>query len=177
MVHSDCILKDTMNNTKKLFGIPKVDGDNEYLSLLQHPSPMFPALFTSKLALEEIGYLDEKVPSYQEWDTAIRLAKICKFVQMPEPSFIYYYHSGETISKDKLRDIQGYDYIIKKHKSEILRVCPKNTYRNHLINQYEKCKNWGFRKMAFKIFLQMPFGYQCKLFIQKLNIFRKLNKR
>lgn len=163
VIHSDAILKDTINNTGRLFGINKVEGDNVYSILLQQPSPMFQSIFTSKLALKEIGYLDVNIPSYQEWDTCIRLAKKCKFIQMQEPTFIYYYHSGETISKDKVRDIRGYDYIINKYKSEMLKFASKNTYRNHIINQYNRCVMWGLNKMAFKYFLQMCIGDKLKI--------------
>lgn len=168
VIHSDAILRDTINKTERLFGIPKVCGDNVYPLLLQHPSPMFGAILTSKLALQEIGYLDEDVPSYQEWDTAIRLSKICKFIQMQEPSFIYYYHLMETISKDKIRDIQGYDYVINKYRNEMSKFALKGTYENHLIIQYKKCINWKLRKIAFKFFLRMPFDYQLKILLRNM---------
>ena len=39
--------------------------------------------------------------------------------QMEYLDHIIYYniHDGEAISKDKKRDIAGYDYIIRKHNS------------------------------------------------------------
>lgn len=178
VLHSDAILKDTTNNIERLFGIPKVDGDNVYSTLLKHPSPTFPSILTSKLALKEIGYLDEKVPSYQEWDTAIRLSKICKFIQMKEPSFIYYYHNGETISKDKLRDICGYNYVINKHKTQIIKNAGKDAWENHLVIQLNNCVEYygkGVCKIALKIFFQMPHKLKflpkmCKILLKELKI-------
>ena len=49
--------------------------------------------------------LDDSVPSYQEWDTSLILAKNgANFFHIKEPLFIYNLHSGTTISKDMLRD-------------------------------------------------------------------------
>jgi len=158
VIHSDAILKDVVNNTVSDFNIPFVDGDNVYPLLLEHSSPFFQAIFTSKQAFEEIGYLDEDVPSYQEWDTSIRLAKICKFIQMKEATFIYYLHDGETISKSNERDIQGYGYIINKHRKDIIKYCSKEVWSNHLLRQYYRSMEWGFRDLAFKNLIKVPFS-------------------
>lgn len=127
---------------------------------------MFQAILTSKQALHEIGYLDENVPSYQEWDTSIRLAKICRFIQLPYPTFSYYYHTGETISKNKLRDLQGYQYIISKFKSEIIKYCGIRIWKQHLLIQFDKCMNWKLYAQAFLYVKQYPFSKKkIKLFI------------
>lgn len=149
VIHSDALLIDTINKEEKIFGISCTEGENVYPLLLTRPAPMFQAILTSKQALHEIGYLDENVPSYQEWDTSIRLAKICRFIQLPYPTFSYYYHTGETISKNKLRDIQGYDYIMTKFKADIFKYLGKRQWKQHLLIQYDKCMNWKMYKEAF----------------------------
>ncbi len=91
-----------------------------YKMMLVSPFALFQAIITKKENLLKIGLLDEKVPSYQEWDTGIMLSKVCEFVFLDQPLFIYYLHDGETISKDKKRDIDGWEYVCRKHKFEIL---------------------------------------------------------
>lgn len=98
--------------------LPGKSGDL-YSFLLQHPGPMFQSMIVKKSKLLQIGLLDEKVSAYQEWDTAIRLAKICPFVHIYKPLFIYHIHEGETISKDWRKGIRGYHYIVQKNRKEI----------------------------------------------------------
>jgi len=129
------------NNIYTKFDIPLTEG-NVYKQLLKHPAPLFPVILTSKLALEKIGYLDEKVLSYQEWDTSIRLAKICKFVHIKEPLFTYLIHT-QTISNDKRRDIRGYEFIINKFKKEIIKNCGHYAWYNHLNIQLKKSISWN----------------------------------
>jgi glycosyltransferase involved in cell wall biosynthesis len=122
--------------------LPVVEGDDVYPLVLTKPAPMFPGLLISRSALEKINYLDEKVPSYQEWDTSIRLAKHCRFIYLREPLFVYHLHKGETISKNNARDIAGYQYVIDKFKDEIIRICGEQTWRNHLDIQLIRCLNF-----------------------------------
>jgi glycosyltransferase involved in cell wall biosynthesis len=89
-IHSNAILFNHIKNIKhetklEISGGKKEDIHKEFL---KKGSILFPAILTSKKALEQINYLDEKIPSYQEWDTAIRLSKICDFIFMKEPTFI-----------------------------------------------------------------------------------------
>lgn len=99
--------------------VPFTSG-NCYEQLLLRPSVMFPALLVSRNCLAEAGGLDDNCPSYQEWDTAIRLAKHCEFIHIIEPLFVWHQDGGETISKDLGRDLQGFQYVIEKHCNEIL---------------------------------------------------------
>jgi glycosyltransferase involved in cell wall biosynthesis len=157
VLHSDAIRYNTITNTKKEFGIKKINGKNVYKDLLIGPAPFFPTMLTSKRALESINYLDENVPSYQEWDTSIRLAEKCEFIFLKEPTFLYYFHSGETISKNLLKDIEGYEYIIKKFESKINKYCGKKVWFNHIKVQYNKCIDWGFSEKAKYYLNQSPF--------------------
>ncbi len=93
-----------------------------YALLLLKPGPMFPALLVHKSKLLEIGLLDEACPSFQEWDSAIRLARVCEFVHVEDRLFEWRWHAGDTISKSLSRDFHGYQYVIEKHRSEIIRL-------------------------------------------------------
>ncbi len=92
-----------------------------YKAILSDSFCMFQAMLTSKQNLLEIGLLDERVPSFQEWDTAIRLAKKYEFIYIHKPLFVYHLHDDETISKNTEKYIDGMEYITEKFKYEILR--------------------------------------------------------
>lgn len=91
-----------------------------YKEVLKKSFCLFQGLLTSKENLVQIGLLDENVPSYQEWDTAIRLAEVKEFVYIHKPLFVYHLHDGETISKSSRKEIDGLEYILDKYKYEIL---------------------------------------------------------
>lgn len=133
-----------------------------YRNLLSVSFCMFQALLVSRETLYKIGLLDEKVPSYQEWDTGIRLAKQAEFVYMKTPLFIYHLHDGVTISKNTQKDIDGYEYICKKYQYEILSWLGKNA----LIQRYEallkKCKIHKDKRF---------FEYLCRYALSKMGLF------
>ena len=116
VIHGNCYRYNDSTKVQNKWELNKVEGADTHKQLLSNPGPMFQAMLIPKNKLEEIGLLDEKVPSYQEWDTAIRLSKVCEFIHIQEPIFIYHMHSGETISKNKRNDILGYAYIVEKNK-------------------------------------------------------------
>lgn len=92
-----------------------------YNFLLLHEGPMFQSLLVKKEILIKVGLLDENVKAYQEWDTAIRIAKEVKYAHIHTPLFVYHLHDGDTISKDEDVCINGYAYIIRKFRKEILK--------------------------------------------------------
>lgn len=118
IVYGTCLRYD--GNTQELWRLPTNSG-YIYLDLLFHPWPMLPGMLISKKMFEEIGYLDEKCPSFQEWETSIRLATNYLFEYVDEPLFIYYVDSAvTTISSDKAREYKGYKYVFFKHIDEII---------------------------------------------------------
>jgi glycosyltransferase involved in cell wall biosynthesis len=128
VVHGDGLKMDQTSNLEKPLPVPFTAGKC-YEKLLLQAAPMFQALLASKTAILEAGGLDNDCPSYQEWDTAIRLARICEFVHIQQPLFIWNWHAGETISKDFRRDIRGFDYVIRKRKAEIIATHGQRAWR------------------------------------------------
>ena len=141
VVHSNCYCFDEGNNKEWIWNVPKTDGNCLKL-LLQRPAPLFPTLLVSKERLVKDGLLDEDVPSYQEWDTSIMLSKNCIFFHIEEPLFTYIFHGGETISKNKSRELDGYFYIISKYKEEMTLNGFYEGHINYLI----------FRSLTFGLF-------------------------
>ncbi len=94
-----------MESTKNLPGLC-------YKLLLERPAPLFPTILTSKKALLEIGLLDENVPSYQEWDTSIRLAKKCKFIQYSKNLYLHIFFMMVKPSQKIIKEILKGIYIL-----------------------------------------------------------------
>ena len=138
VVYSGCnVIRNDGNLTP--FGIPAFSG-SIYFNVLISPGPMFQSLLVSKVALEAIEYLDEKIIAYQEWDTSIRLAKLFNFAFMPEPTFIYDCRGDDTISKNMKRDVEGYQQVFNKHFSEVIKQAGPRAVAHHyqnIANRYQ----------------------------------------
>jgi glycosyltransferase involved in cell wall biosynthesis len=119
VVHSDAFVL-RPNRQRALFGVPPLRGFI-YEELLRAPGPTFPGMIVRADAFHEMGELDEDVIAYQEWDTAIRLARRHAFGFVAEPTFVYDCTGNDTISKDLARGARGYEYVVNKHRSEIFR--------------------------------------------------------
>lgn len=139
--------------------LSKVNGRSGFVYkwILKESFCHFDVLITSKANLEKIGYLDESVPSFHEWDTAIRLAEKFEFIYIKKPLFVYHLHDGETISKDRKRAIDGNEYICEKYKYEILSKIGKE----ELVRRYKELMkiSWDYKDRRFlKYFLKYILG-------------------
>lgn len=136
-LYTDCIVRNERDNTQSYWDLAR-----QNTTFLDKPGPMFQGMVTSKLALLQVGLLDNMILSYQEWDTSIALARICKIVHIPLPLFVYILHDGETISKNHRRDVLGYLFIIQKHRDSILELGTL-TWNLHVIALAQR--NLGFK--------------------------------
>ncbi|OWY65471.1 hypothetical protein B7486_41835 [cyanobacterium TDX16] len=159
VVHSKClILKEDESMTT--YGTPELDS-YIYHELLTHYGPLFSGLLIAKEALENVGYLDEQIISYQDWDTVIRLAKHYPFGFVAEPTFIYDCRGNDTISQDMAREAEGYKQVFNKHFFEIAKqLGPRivaHHYR-HIANRYKSAGNQNAaRYYQILSFLWWPF--------------------
>lgn len=97
---------------------------------------MFQSLLCSKSLLSKINYLDDTVPSYQEWDTSIRLAEYGKFYHIEEALFDYYIGSDDAISKSVEKDFIGRCNILNKFKKEIKECHGNKKYKMLLVDNF-----------------------------------------
>lgn len=168
VIYTNAVWFDVLKQRNLDISIPKIEGKDAYKDLLKNPGPMFQGMLVSKQALQKINYLDEKVPSYQEWDTSIRLSQYCRFVYIKEPLFIYKIHEGETISKGKMRDVKGYQYILNKFENDIKKICGPVVWENHMFIQLSKCLNYRLWGEADFYLEQIDNKYSCKYWIFKM---------
>lgn len=141
VVHGDCILNNNNSGKRKNWNLNEIEGD-VYKQLLTSSGTFFPAILTSKTALKDIGYLTEDIYAYQEWDTAIRLAKHCKFYHIRDPLFIYSI-SEDSISNSFSNEVEGYLQIVTKYESEIQDVCGERILDNHFVKCSQMAMNFG----------------------------------
>lgn len=125
---------------------------NLYREFLQRPFMDFITPLIRKSCFDKIGPMDEKVPSYQEWDTFLRISKYYDFDYVPEILAVYYFHKGNTYSQDAMRIVNGYSYVFKKHKQEMLSVFTPRV----LIEHY---KNIGRNYKNGKAYIKMFINY------------------
>jgi glycosyltransferase involved in cell wall biosynthesis len=130
IVHSDCLIIEPGQDQPRRYGVPVMHG-RVYHNLLERPGPLFPCLMISAEALTRIGNLDQRIVSFQEWDTAIMLAKHYEFGYVPEPTFVYDCRTRDTMSKDLDRTAEGYRQVVAKHWLAILRSCGPMVLARH----------------------------------------------
>lgn len=180
VVHSECYILDRGDAEPKQFGVPPMQGQvyKELLRFKQTFGPTFPSLLVSSEALADIGYLDETIVSFQEWDLAIRLARRYEFMFVPKPTFIYDRRHANAISKDLLRTAIGYEQVFTKHRWSILRYLGPRALASHYETaaffyreaNYKGKANlcllsaillWPFRPRAILKRAQRLLGWQC----------------
>lgn len=172
VLHSNCYCFDQEKNKKWIWSVPRTEG-NCFELLLERPAPLFPTLLITKEALMRHGLLDEKVPSYQEWDTSINLSKDCTFIHMDEPLFTYVFHKGETISKNKRRDLDGFLYIINKYKSEMTQYGFYDNHVNSLILRSIEFRLFGYAENILDLKKNQDMTFILLNFLVKYKISNK----
>jgi len=129
VVHGDALLRKAVRT--RPMRLPRTDGPDALRRLLLRPSPMLQALLARRRHFEAIGLLDESLPSYQEWDTAIRLAQGSSLVHLREPLFVYSTGHSGAISADGARAARGYACVLAKHVQAIRAVHGIGGLRRH----------------------------------------------
>ncbi len=94
--------------------------------------------------LFSIGLLDERCPSYQEWDTHIRLAQSSKYGCIREPLTYYYDHKGSRISQNT-KGVWGKGlYVLKKHRKLWINTVGQDVYSRLLLHVFDQHQSSPF---------------------------------
>jgi glycosyltransferase involved in cell wall biosynthesis len=170
IVHSEAfVLKP--NKERSLYGMPPLCG-YIYEALLRDPGPLFQGMIIAVDAFREMGELDEDVVAFQEWDTAIRLAKRHAFGFVPDPTFVYDCTGNDTITKNLIQNTMGYEYVVRKHRSEILRHLGPQAVSQHYAKIARYYGEAGALKLAdkyeLKSFLWWPGRTRIKAATRRL---------
>jgi glycosyltransferase involved in cell wall biosynthesis len=70
--------------------------------------------------LQTAGLFDESLPALEEWDLWMRLAKVCRFVHLPEFLTISHATPG-SLSADRSLFFRAKRLVLRKHREEFLR--------------------------------------------------------
>lgn len=138
VVHGNCEVFNHEYGTKETWELNPIAGKDAFKYFLKESSILFPSVLTSKKALESVKFLDENVPSYQEWDLAISLSRNCDFIHIHEPLFIYHKHLETTISKDLERDIFGVNYIRRKYRPDFIEQYDEELFHQSLLQNIHR---------------------------------------
>lgn len=162
IVTSKCLVLNK-DGSSHIYGNPEFDG-YIYRHLLAYYGPLFSSLLVAKKALEKVGYLDEQIVSYQDWDTEIRLAKYYSFGFVAEPTFIYDCRNDDNISQDMAREAEGYKQVFNKHFFEIFKQLGPRTvahHYRHIAQRYQSSENHNSAlRYQFIALLWWPFRFK-----------------
>lgn len=105
-------------NTGEIIGkMNYINKGNIYQDLLKGDTYVdYNAAIIRKEMLLQIGLLDENCPSFQEWDTHIRISKLAHYSTLYETLVDYYIGGQDSISSNKIKTVNGYLYLLSKHE-------------------------------------------------------------
>jgi len=147
-----------------------------------------PSFVTRRECLEKVGFFDEQLPRFQDWELFIRLAKYYNFKHLDEPLLIAF-HSDSSITSNKYLFPVAFEFILKKH-ADVFSINTKSYARNYYRLGKSYCEVNDLNKgiAHFKYSLKMDlFQFSCialllsavsgKSFYQfTLKIFNKFNQ-
>jgi glycosyltransferase involved in cell wall biosynthesis len=133
---------------------------NLYFDFLKGPFLDFITALIKRECFDRIGLMDENVLAYQEWDTFLRISRYYEFDFVPEILAVYHIHRGETISKNLVHSVAGYNYIVKKQRNEVIRNVGRkalSAHYNALFHYYRAAKEYrGLCRAFFLTFYYSP---------------------
>lgn len=136
------------------------------------------ASMIKKKNLLDVGLLDEDCPSYQEWDTHIRLAETANFGTVREPLVNYYQRVQGRISNDLQREYEGLIYVLKKHKELYIKECGEEDFlreMQNLIPFFLKC-NFSLNNEEVKKFYEVNFSLKSKIILGTKKLLKWLKR-
>jgi GT2 family glycosyltransferase len=101
--------------------ITAVEGD-VLTSLLEHSLVSTQTLIARRDCLERIGGFDESLPALEDWECAIRLAKLGRFSFVDAP-LVHQHFSANSITRHQDRRVAARQQIVAKHL-DLLRQHP-----------------------------------------------------
>lgn len=146
------------SNTGKEQGrLDKIFSENMHAELLREKKYVaYDVTLIRKEKLIEIGLLDVKCPSMQEWDTHIRLSKIARYKAIDETLCEWYAGGEDALSTNQAKHIAGMMYIYHKHAFDFRRHAYAHFLRA-LSDMYKKVeKQWRILLWAPELIVYIP---------------------
>ena len=102
--------------------MPQLQGDIFDTLLVKHQgrAPKLSTLICRREALVSIGMFDPELPSRQDLDLYLRLARHYRFASVAEPLAIKHVHTGARISTSHANKIRGFELYYRKYRDDFL---------------------------------------------------------
>ena len=142
---------------KEVGYLEKIFSVNMHAELLREKKYVaYDVTLIRKEKLIEIGLLDEKCPSMQEWDTHIRLSKIARYKAIDETLCEWYAGDEDAISTSWSKHMAGMMYIYHKHACDFRRHAYAH-FLSALSDMYKKVeKQWRILLWAPELCVYIP---------------------
>ena len=103
------------NGTTNAIVTREIEGDVTSRLLRHNFVGTFSVVMVRRSAIERVGGLDDRFPSWQDWEFYIRLSQRCAFVAVPEPLVVRHNRMEGQISQDyeRKRDV-SYPLLLRK---------------------------------------------------------------
>jgi glycosyltransferase involved in cell wall biosynthesis len=100
--------------------LPKLQGNIFDDLLVKHNgrAPKLSTLVCRRDALIQVGMFDQDLPSRQDLDLYLRLARHYSFASVQEPLAVKNMHSGQRISTNPEKKIRGFQLFMEKYEAE-----------------------------------------------------------
>ena len=145
--------------------IKKYDG-YVYPEMLAAHGPNFCCLLVPIEALRQIGFLDESITAFADWDMCISLSKFYKFTTLNAPCTLHYENEPNSVTKNMLQKTLAYERIVDKNHTDMLQFIGKRGLARHhrlVAFMFEREGEFGRSKAhiikAFKIDSTNPVGF------------------
>lgn len=127
---------------------------NVYQALLTRYGITAVTLLIRRRILEKIGFCNENIRAFQEWDLCIRLAEHGDFEFVKETLAVYHLHNSLTISKNLKQSALGYMDVVNAHRSNIIQYAGSRVLAEHFMNVGDLFVRAGNFRTAGSCFLQ-----------------------
>ncbi|ANS77291.1 hypothetical protein AWM70_16885 [Paenibacillus yonginensis] len=124
-------------------------------------------IMLKKEQLEAVGYFDETMPRFQDWEIALRLSRQYEFLWLDEP-LVHVFYSNESISADNNKLLQAYEIIFQKHR-DMFEIAGSYYLANLLFSYgHNLLLVGGYKKGRKLLFLSLLHRFSMKSLISLL---------
>lgn len=150
VIFSNMIVEDSYAKNKYITDFPADYISKEQL-LKRGEGICTSAIMVKKIHLEEVGYFDESLESYTDYDMLLRLSEITKSVFVKKPLLVYKV-LFKGISKNMNIKYSGKSSILSKYKEIYINKNMLKEYAKHIQTLADYSVMSGFTRRSLKIF-------------------------
>lgn len=167
-----CDINAIYTNENKQITLQNGDNGNIEKELMQRKAYVyFDAAAIRQSKLHEIGLLDENCPAYQEFDTHLRLSRVCQYKRIPQALVDWHVGGEDTITSKSLLNRNARCYVVWSNRKRWRKVA----YRGLIVEGKSLFVHteWKYRKLLIQaipeVLLLLPAIYMNAI-IRKINI-------